>query len=192
MVRERKFTQDLLFKTTKHLLLENGYEGFTFTLLAEQLQVSRATLYKYFQNKDELITAYMIFEMKEFLSEIRKIDSYSTFDAQFDFLLATIYHHKNTHEIVGMAHIIPTNSNQKIKANKLELEQLHLQMYKRLQNFIRVGIEEKRLKEGLSSHLILGFIFQSIAIPYRGELSHQEWMNQIKTMISHGILTSNN
>lgn len=56
MARERKFTRDDLYETTKYMLLENGYEGFTFSKLAEKLNVSRGAIYKYFNNKDELIT----------------------------------------------------------------------------------------------------------------------------------------
>ena len=41
MARERKFSLEELFQTTKQLLLDYGYEGFTFSLLADQLEVAR-------------------------------------------------------------------------------------------------------------------------------------------------------
>ena len=41
-------------------------------MLAEKLNITRAALYKYFNNKDELITEYMAFEMERFLQDLEK------------------------------------------------------------------------------------------------------------------------
>lgn len=192
MARERKFTQDTLFQATKQILLQSGYEGFTFTLLAEQLDVSRAALYKYFNNKEELITDYMIFEMNIFLKNIQKIENYTSFDAQFDYLLTTMFQHKDIHEILGITYHISANSNEKVKTNIEKLKSLHLDMHKLLQGFIQLGRLEKRLKKDVSNEVLLGFIFQSINIPNHFEIPSSEWMIQIKEMISHGIFTNNN
>ena len=72
MARERKFSTDDLFQASKQLLLQHGYEGFTFSLLADQFDVCRA-LYKYYENKEELITDFMIYEMGKFLFELKEI-----------------------------------------------------------------------------------------------------------------------
>ncbi|WP_168733987.1 TetR/AcrR family transcriptional regulator [Metabacillus sediminilitoris] len=76
-----------LFQTTKHSLIELGYDGFTFSLLADKLNVARGTLYKYYENKDELISSFLVFEMNEFLLELKQIDTIKGFKRQFDFLM---------------------------------------------------------------------------------------------------------
>ena len=85
--RLRKFSREELFLATKQTLLKYGYEGFTFTLLAERLKVARGTLYRYFQNKEELITTYMVTEMEDFLADLKLIKNHHGFEAQFDYLL---------------------------------------------------------------------------------------------------------
>lgn len=192
MARERKFNQEELYKTTKELLLKHGYEGFSFTLLAEQLDVSRAALYKYFSNKEELITDYMIFEMNLLHEKLKAIDSYAHFEEQFNYLITTIFQHKNIHEILGMAYYIPVRNNNKVKVNIQKLKNLHLDMHIMLEGFIQLGREENRLKEDLNSQIILGFIFQTIAIPNHFGIPHSDWVTQIKKIISHGIFTSSN
>src|SRR4051794_34954948 len=91
MARERKFSTDDLFQAAKVLLLGHGYEGFTFSLLAEQLDISRGALYKYYDNKEELITDYMLYEMNLFLIELKEVELHKSFDAQLEFLLNLIF-----------------------------------------------------------------------------------------------------
>jgi TetR/AcrR family transcriptional regulator, repressor of fatR-cypB operon len=190
MARERKFSTKELFKVTKQLLLDNGYEAFTFSLLADRLNVARGTLYKYYENKDELITEYMVYEMQEFLSELQQISTYTSFKSQFDFLLTIILNHSEVPPIRRMIYQIPKKVNEKVRENIDQLEKLHLDMYKYLQDFINLGREEQVLKQTIPDGLILGFIFQTIEIPNHFGVTHTEWVSSIKEIISHGMFTS--
>ena len=143
MARERKFSIEDLFQQTKKLLLLQGYDGFTFSILAEQLDVSRGTLYKYYDNKDELITDYMIHEMEQFLTDLKEINDYNTFNEQFDFLLDLILQNTDIHHFISMNHQIKADSSEKVKHNKEQLSKLHLDMYDYLQNFINTGKREE-------------------------------------------------
>jgi TetR/AcrR family transcriptional regulator, repressor of fatR-cypB operon len=189
MARERKFSTDELFKTTKQLLLDVSYEAFTFSLLAERLHVARGTLYKYHENKDELITEFMVYEMQEFLIELKQIETIRGFEPQFDFLLSLIFNHSEVTQIRGMVHQIPKESNEKVKENLNQLEKLHLEMYKALQTFVDLGREERILKQAIPDALILGFIFQTIAIPNHFGVPHEQWVESIKHIIGHGMFT---
>ncbi|WP_071396522.1 TetR/AcrR family transcriptional regulator [Bacillus tuaregi] len=190
MARERKFSKDELYQLTKELLLHHGYEGFSFSLLADHLDVSRGAIYKYYKNKDELITDFMLHEMNQFLVELRKIEQYSGFDAQFDYLLEIILRKTEIHQLIGMSAQIPTEVNENVKRNKLELDKLHLDMYRYLQSFIQLGKDESRLKPHIANGLMLGFIFQSVAIPNHFGIPHSEWVQSIKEIISHGMFVS--
>ncbi|MBZ5752719.1 TetR/AcrR family transcriptional regulator [Metabacillus rhizolycopersici] len=191
MARERKFSLEDLFQTTKQLLLDYGYEGFTFSLLADQLHVARGTLYKYYENKDELISAYMVYELKQVLLKLKQIGQIESFESQFDFLITLIFSHNDLQHFIAIAHQIPKETNEKVKANKEQLEKLHLDMYSLLQDFIALGREEKVLKDTIPDGLILGFIFQTVAIPNHFGVPHKEWVESIKHIISHGMFTNN-
>lgn len=187
MVRERKFSTEGLFKATKQSLLEHSYEGFTFAILAEKLEVSRGTLYKYYENKDELISDFMIFEMNLFLKELEKIHEREGFESQFEFLIEVIFKDDTIPKLIEMGIHIPKDNNDKVKESKQKLDSLHLKMYQHLQDFIHLGREEKILKAHLPDGLILGMIFQTINIPNHFRVPRDQWIESIKEIISSGM-----
>lgn len=190
MARERKFSMEELYQLTKDTLFQHGYEGFTFSLLAEELDVSRGTIYKYYENKDELITDYMIYEMNLFLIELKDIETVAGFDAKFEFLLDTIFKHSKIYQIIEIGQRIPININEQVRKNKEKLELLHLEMYRLLHSFIQLGREEQKVNEKIPEALMLGYIFQSIAIPNHTLIPQGEWVAAIKEIIRHGIFKS--
>lgn len=189
LVRERKFSTEGLFKSTKQTLLEHSYEGFTFALLAEKLEVSRGTLYKYYENKEELISDFMIYEMNHFLVELKKIHDYIDFESQFDFLINVIFKDHTIPKLIEMGIQIPSDINEKVRENKEKLDLLHLKMYQHLQDFIRLGRKENILKPHLPDGLLLGMIFQTINIPNHFGVPRDEWIHSIKEIITSGMFT---
>ncbi|ASS76744.1 TetR family transcriptional regulator [Tumebacillus algifaecis] len=189
MARERKFTTDQLFQEVKQLLLQHKYEGFHFGLLAERLEVSRGTLYKYYENKEELISDFMIYEMELMLGEIKLIENHTGFTAQFDYLMQVIFRHSMIHQILGMIHQLPVSSNPKVIANKKKMDESHLSLYQLLQRFIDLGRQEKILKDDLPDGLLLGIIFQTINLPNHFGIAQDEWLRSIKEILRHGMFT---
>ncbi len=187
MARERKFSLEELFKETKNLLLIHGYGGFTFSLLAEKLHVSRGTIYKYYENKDELIIDYMIHDMDRFLNDIKAIEQYHTFEEQFNFLLDTILERTEINKMILIFAQIPNNTTEKVKQNQEILFQLHQEMYRYLQSLVVLGKKEKKVKAHLPESLILGFIFQSTAIPNHFQVPQEKWIQSIKEIIKDGM-----
>jgi len=188
MARERKFSTDDLYHATKQILLEHGYEGFNFSLLAEQLDISRGAIYKYFDNREELITDYMGYEMRLFLEELKEIEKYHSFDEKLTFLLDLIFKNSTIPQMIEIGRRIPINENIKVKGNVFQLENLHLEMYKLLQGFIDLGRQEQKLKDAIPDSLLLGMIFQSIMIPNHFGVSSSEWVRSIKEILCHGML----
>jgi TetR/AcrR family transcriptional regulator, repressor of fatR-cypB operon len=189
MARERKFSTESLFQATRELLLAHGYEGFTFALLADQLEVARGTIYKYYENKEELITDFMVYEMDHFLNDLNRIGEYRGFVAQFDFLIDIIFRDNTIPQLISVGQQIPVN-NEKVKVNKAKINVLQLDMYKHLQAFISLGREEKILKPTIPDGLLLGMIFQTIAIPNHFNVPRSVWVESIKEILCHGMFTT--
>ncbi|MEH7223341.1 TetR/AcrR family transcriptional regulator [Bacillus sp. JJ1566] len=187
MARERKFTTEELYQATEELLLAYHYEGFQFSLVADHLHVSRGAIYKYFENKEELITEYMLFKMEQFLQELKEIDSIEGFYAQFDFLLNLMFKNPELYQLIEIGKRVPAHINAKVKENIGKLESYHLDMYQYMQGFIQAGMDENKLNTNIPEPLILGYIFQSIAIPNHFRIPHDVWVQSIKEIICHGI-----
>ncbi|WP_455661055.1 TetR/AcrR family transcriptional regulator [Pradoshia sp.] len=190
MARVRKFSSSEIFSETKKLLLSNGYNGFTIRLLADALDVSRAAIYKYYTNKDELIMDFMIHEMSILIGDLKEIDQTARFEVQMDNLLACIFKMKNLHEILGIASIISDSGNGQVARKKERLEELHKSMYRPMERMIALGKDEGVLSDHLPDALILGFIFQSIAIPNHMNLPEKDFRKLIIEMICTGIYKS--
>jgi TetR/AcrR family transcriptional regulator, repressor of fatR-cypB operon len=190
MARGRKFSNEELFLAVKDLLLDSNYEGFTFGYLADRLDVSRGAIDKYYQNKDELITDFMIYEMQQFIQKLKQIETLSSFDEQFNFLLDTIFNQTEVHQLIHIANKISDISNNKVNNNKKKLEKLPLEMYKYLQSFVQFGKKEGKLKSHIPDSLLLGIIFQSIAIPNHADIPKTEWVHSMKEVLGKGMFTS--
>src|SRR6476620_4384580 len=113
MARDSKFTKIDLYASTKELLLQHGYAGFHFGLLAEKLKITRGALYKYFDNKDELITEFMDYEMEQFMLDLEKLKKHPHFEDQLNLLLDIIFKNSKIHQILSIIYQIP-KTNHKI------------------------------------------------------------------------------
>ncbi|WP_449538678.1 TetR/AcrR family transcriptional regulator [Ferdinandcohnia sp. Marseille-Q9671] len=187
MARERKFTTEELFQGTEELLLKHHYEGFQISLIADHLDVSRGAIYKYYENKEELITEYMLYKMEQFLIQLKRINAVDGAENQLDFLLGLMFENPELHQLIEIGKRIPDHINQKVKENMDKLERLRIQMYHHMGGFIEQGKKEQRLNLRLPEPLMLGYIFQSIAIPNHFGIPRDKWVNSIKEIICHGI-----
>lgn len=53
--RERKSTEALILEEARHLLVERGYPDFSLREVAERIGYSATTIYRYFENRDDLV-----------------------------------------------------------------------------------------------------------------------------------------
>ena len=188
MARERKFTTSELYQAAENILLEHGYDAFTFSLLAERMGTSRGVLYKYYENKDELISDYMIHEMERFLLKLDQIREHADFIGQFDFLLQLIFEQDHIPQIIGISQRVYASPSQKVQEQKIRLEAQRLEMYDRLHDFIQLGKEEGYLKPHIPAPVILGFIFQSINIPNHFKIEQSLWIRSVKEVLRTGVM----
>ncbi|WP_026908716.1 TetR/AcrR family transcriptional regulator [Paucisalibacillus globulus] len=186
MARERKFSNRELYQATKELLLSHGYEGYTFTLLANQLDVSRAAIYKYYENKEELLSEYMLYELTNFLTKLKEVNKEKTFLDQFHALFDVIFDDMSLYQLREIGIQIP-KVNKKVAMNKQKISHIITELYTSLQHFIDLGRHEKILRGDIPSNIVLGMIFQTVNIPNTEGISHQDWVNSMKDVICNGM-----
>lgn len=61
-------TKDIWTKELATLYLQNGLSKFTMDKIAQKLNISKATLYKYFSSKEEIIDAVVRYKIKEIIA----------------------------------------------------------------------------------------------------------------------------
>ncbi len=187
MARERKFTDEELFKATKLLLIGDGYDSFTFSKLASMMEVSRGSIYKYYENKDELISEFLMYEMNRFLQGFSELDKSGDFQTQFYLVIDFIFRHSEIHQILEIINQIPKKSSNREPSNQTQLNTYYIDMYKQFQDLIEQGKKEHVIKSHLSDAIILGMIFQTIAIPNHFGIPKDEWIASIREILSEGM-----
>lgn len=187
MGREKKFSRLELWDATRTLILEVGYLGFTFSLLANRLDVSRAAIYKQFPNKEELIMDFMVDEMEYSIKLLQSINLSQSFDEQIEDLLIKMYSMKDVHQALSLASVIPVTSD-KVREQKQKLSMMHRDLYAPLVSIIECGKKEGKIAPHRSSAILLGFVFQAIEVPNFERLSEEQLIKEIKQFILYGII----
>lgn len=62
------YTKEIWTKELATLYLQNGLGKFTMDKIAQKLNISKATLYKYFSSKDEIIDAVVRYKIQEIIA----------------------------------------------------------------------------------------------------------------------------
>lgn len=191
MARERKFSSVEIFRETERLLLEVGYEGYTISMLAEALNVSRAAIYKYYTNKEALIVDFMLEHIQNMIRTFRSVDPLQDFEKQLDEILNIVLDSKDLHRILSIAHLINTKNNAELEKKMQTLGMLHKDMYEPLQAMVNRGKEEGYLNKAIPNALIIGFIFQSIDIPNHIGIPNEQFVQSVKQLVLTGIAKTN-
>jgi len=187
MARERILTRDVLLENTGDLLIETGYEGFTISLLAERLKVSRGAIYKYYSNKDTLLMEYMLYHMEQFIEELKGIEANTEFLDQFDFLIQMLYRHSKVHQILKTARQIPIQEQTKTEEDMNRFHKMYEAMTKQLKQFISFGKQEKYIRPELPDEIIFVFLFQLVEVPSTSQIKRDQWMKHVTESMKRGI-----
>lgn len=187
MAREKKFSTKDIYLQTHDLLIKEGYENFSFSLLSKSLQVSRAAIYKYYTNKDELISDYLVMQMEQMMEDFNQVNWSKDYSEQFDQLFELIFNYRELHLISNKIPRKMKLSPERQKRKETVTADVHDHYFKYIQQFIQTGKKNGQIKKEIPESLIVGIIFHSINIPDRSNLSQQEKGYFIKMIIKNGI-----
>lgn len=188
MARKKIFTQDELYQATHELMLEVGYDNFSFQLLSKELDVSRTALYKYYANKAELLRDYLNHQMEEIIERISTTEWPTDYQAKLSHLMDLVFEYADTHSISNM---VPaqkwtqgTEDNPDIQRSK----ELHLQFFSFIQHMIEEGQRDGFLNQEIPPLMIVETIFHSITLPNRAGLPTEKRAFYVKKILFDGIL----
>ena len=72
--RERQARKEVVLDATRRLLLEKGFRGTTTKEIAELCELSEATLFFYFKNKDEILLSLLFESIQFWENGLRKLE----------------------------------------------------------------------------------------------------------------------
>jgi AcrR family transcriptional regulator len=72
--REKDLRREQIQNAAKHLFIKKSYSSTTIEEIAQQAELSPATIYNYFKNKEELYISLNLISLQYLLDEVTKID----------------------------------------------------------------------------------------------------------------------
>ncbi|GEN53987.1 TetR/AcrR family transcriptional regulator [Halobacillus faecis] len=187
MGRKRILTKEEILNETGALLRREGIHGVHFKKLAEELQVSRSTLYEYFKNKEDLILSYMRTMMEDMTAQIDAIPEEDAPNQKLYHLLFIFLDHAETHHIDQMIRELQSSDHTLALFYRTKIHEdlmgTYDQMLKWIEDAKRTGI----WKDDIESEMVADLIFHSILFPTRHKYGVKEMTDQLFRMIEYGL-----
>jgi len=99
--------RERILQATFKLLCRHGYAKLNLSDVAAQAGISRPTLYKSFSSKDELLTAFSEFELRQLRDDLERAIAGQTGRRRLDALLQFLVDFHGTYQMRGLIEIEP-------------------------------------------------------------------------------------
>ena len=100
-------TRERILQATFKVLCRHGYTKLNLSDVASQAGISRPTLYKSFSSKDELLTAFSEFELRQLREDLERTIAGHTGRRRLDALLQFLVDFHRTYQMRGLIEIEP-------------------------------------------------------------------------------------
>lgn len=187
MARQKLIDEQNLMKATEELLLEKGYEGFHFKALSEKLGTARSTIYEYYSNKDELITAYMKNLMGLIIGNCMELTKLDSPIDQLKGLLKVFITYSHIHRLTQMISQLKSANSANIQKQIEELDKDHRKLYAIIAEMIEKGQTECLIRLDIPPQVIASIFFNSIQIPKFLDIEPKDWSDKLFSIIFNGI-----
>lgn len=188
MARKKTFTQEELYQATHELMLEVGYDNFSFQALSEKIDISRTALYKHYANKDDVLQDYLNHQLEKSVKELSSIDWPTAYPKKLSKLMDLILNFADSHAVSAMVPNQQWSADNADDPNVQRSKELHLKFFGFIQGMIEEGQEKGFLKKEIPAPVIIEFIFHSINLPNCSGLPAEHHASFIKDIVFDGIL----
>jgi len=161
--REKDRRRTAILKAAKSLIARYGVEGMSMNQLAESTELNKATLYLYFEDKDDLIDAVVYEGLVLLEEEYQQADrpALSGFDKVMNLVRATFAFYKK-HRVYFYA----LNHQERRKAADrrdtpfaAKGDEVAVRIFDRIAEGLRRGIKEGSIRHGIDVNMFLVLLY---------------------------------
>lgn len=182
----KKLEYNELMDATEKLLLERGYGGFNFSILAQALGIGRSTLYEYYSAKDELIAEYMKNVMDNFNRELRFISLQQDAKEQLQALINLMLKYSQIHNIIKILPLLENNSDSVIQM-KEQFKREHLDILQHVKDIIEKGKQDLVIRSEIPTDILSMLLFNTINDAGFLPVDPEVWAQWIWDILYKGI-----
>ena len=187
MARRKKMDEAAMLRETEKLLLERGYEGFSFKALSANLDIARSTIYEYYGHKDDLITDYMFILVSKVMKEMEIIASETTGLETMKEWLKTFMQYDQVHYMIGMRGQLDQSESDIARNHLKQMDGLHGKMFFMLTNQVKKAKDLGEVRADLPNELVASIFFHSILSRPANDENIDGWANMLNDIIENGV-----
>ncbi|GAA4060944.1 TetR/AcrR family transcriptional regulator [Amphibacillus indicireducens] len=188
MARKKTFTQEELYQAAHDLMLEVGYDSFSFQALSKKIDVSRTALYKYYANKADLLQSYLDHQLNKVVERMDATNWSSNYSDKLSELMDLVFDYAETHTISMEVPLRKWSNDNAQEPEIIRSKELHARFFGYIQAIIEEGQTIGYLKKDIPSLIIIETIFHSINLPNRTGLTAEEHGFFVKKLLFEGII----
>ena len=177
----------VMLRETEKLLLERGYEGFSFKALSANLDIARSTIYEYYGHKDDLITKYMFILVSKVMKEMERIASETTGLETMKEWLKMFMQYDQVHYMIGMRGQLDQSESDIARNHLKQMDGLHGKMFFMLTNQVKKAKDLGEVRADLPNELVASFFFHSILSRPANDENIDGWANMLNDIIENGV-----
>lgn len=187
MARRKKMDETEMLKETEKLLLERGYEGFSFKALSANLDIARSTIYEYYSHKDDLITDYMYILVKKVMDEMEAIAAETEGLETMKAWLKTFMRYDQVHYMISMRDQLDQSESEVARNRLKQMDGLHGKMFFMLSSQVEKAKQLGQVRAELPNELVASFFFHSILARPANDENIERWADMLNDIIENGV-----
>lgn len=173
------YTQVQLLEVTEKLLLEYGYEGFHLKRLSEHLDGARSTIYLYYSNKEEIVSACMKNVMTGILQQIEALDEEQLPLVALKEILGIFLTKSQIHLLLKDAPKINAEQNEHVKNNMNFVMDSHQKIKEKLMHLFLEAQKNGEIRADVPLPILIGVFFSLIDVPRMEYFTKDEYNNYL-------------
>ncbi len=161
--REKDQRRNAILKAAKSLIARHGVEGMSMNQLAESTELNKATLYLYFEDKDDLVDAIVYEGLVLLEREYQQADrpALSGFDKVLNHVRTTFAFYKN-HPVYFYA--LNHQERRKVADRRdtpfaAKGDEVAARIFDRIAEGLRQGIKERSIRQGIDVNMFLVLLY---------------------------------
>lgn len=187
--RKQEMRTDLILRTAARLIDEVGYANLTMEVLADEVGISRPTLYKHFANVQDVVATIVIrgYEQAiQYMQAINRQPSIRQLEAMLRYLFNISYAPD------GFGSILIYDELQRVLNDNQEVNSQYLKIISMLNRLIEQAKASHDVRDDLANEVIIAMMFSVVRVSPLGrmpntKLRYDEIVDQVILIFFSGL-----
>ncbi|MFZ4828335.1 MAG: TetR/AcrR family transcriptional regulator [Phototrophicaceae bacterium] len=187
--RKQEMRTDLILRAAARLIDKIGYTNLTMEILADEVGISRPTLYKHFANIQEVVATIVIRGYEQAIQYMQAINRQPAI-RQLEAMLRYLFN--ISHEPSGFGSTLIYDELQRVLNDNQEVNSQYHQIISMLNRLIEQAKASRDVRDDLANEVIIAMMFSLVEVSALGrtsqtKLRYDEIVDQVVTVFFNGL-----